>query len=134
MSSPFRTKKFETLNKEWAKKLKDSGFDDIEATETEYTIRTTTAKFAKVPLVVKEAKESYYRMADRFLNEYQFETELEKTIWEYHTNGIGCRAISKTLTKLTLAKKSNRTTVWQVLKRLQSAMKRMYVSYDEDTH
>lgn len=93
------------LQKEWYKKLEDTGFNDIEKNESsEYNVKRPVSKrfteknklFRKGTWVVKQ---EYYDMALEFLNVYPFPRELDKVIWEYHANGLTVRDISQTLLK-----------------------------------
>lgn len=98
MSSPkfTQTSQFKKLNKEWQKKLKDSGFKDIEDKNEElimnsfHQIKGDNKNF--IP-VLAEQKQEYYRMATHFLEEYTFESKLEKEIWRLHSEGLGYRPI-----------------------------------------
>ncbi len=117
----------------WYKKLKNTkseeypnGFEDIESDEN--NLKEWSSKFArKKSMDSMEAKQMYYSLATQFLNIYHFENELERVIWTYHTEGISVRNIAKTLKKVKL-KKTNRQTVWLVVKKLRTAMKKMYVN------
>lgn len=111
----------------WYKKLKDEGFDDIE--QDEDNLKSWSAKFVREgsPLELIESKTAYYQMATNFLNDYDFETELEKIIWTYHSEAISYRNIAKLL-KESKVIETNRTTIWQIVKRLGESMKKMYLS------
>lgn len=115
------------LQKLWYKKLKDSGFEDIEDENNELKVWSSAFR-RKKSLVSWEAKESYYHMANKFLNEYQFENSLDKIVWEYHSNAISMRDISDLLIKTKVKKNFNRTYVWRILARLQDSMKKMYLN------
>lgn len=121
------------LKKIWYKKLADSGFSDLEADEHRMKKSLSTI-FQQ--LTVREggwqAKAAYYQMADRFLLEFEFATELEKTIWEYHANAISIRDIATTLNKAKITK-TNRQAIWLILRRLENIMKSKYlVGYESD--
>lgn len=110
----------------WYKKLKQSGFEDIESDEN--NLKEWSSKFArKKSLESMIAKQTYYNLATQFLNIFAFETELEKVVWTYHTEGISVRNIAKTLKKAKI-KKINRQKVWLIVKKLRTAMKKMYVN------
>lgn len=111
----------------WYKKLAKSGFEDIETDEQH--LKVWSSKFArKTSLDSWQAKASYYTMATNFLNDYPFETPRERIIWEYHANGLSVRDIAITLNKVARSRrtKTNRTTVWLAVKRLESIMYRLY--------
>lgn len=115
-----------TQQKTWYKKLKDSGFKDIE-----YAGGGIKASYSRAygdkNTVVREAREEYYYMAYHFLHSHAFKSELEKVIWEYHTNGLSVREIAKVLTKAKI-KKMGKDSVWYVVRRLDSVMRRLYLS------
>lgn len=65
-------------------------------------------------------------MATKFLNDYKFETNRERIIWEYHTEGISVRDIVKLLKKARL-KRVYRRIVWETISKLENTMKKMYM-------
>lgn len=97
MTSPFRTKEFLALKAEWYKKLKKEGFEDVETDEEH--LETWHSTFFKVRhnATLSEAKEAYYRRATHFLNDYNFDSDLEKALWGLHAEGISIRNIVKAL-------------------------------------
>lgn len=116
---------FHTLKDVWYRKLERSGFEDIE--RDEYKLKRSSKDFC-LPVVNRdwEAKNEYYSMTGRFLNEYKFKNNLEKVIWEYHSNAISMRDIAQTLNK-TRVKKFNKDSVHSILKPLIKQMKKMYL-------
>ncbi len=69
-------------------------------------------------------------MAESFLNDYKFESRVERIIWEYHANGISIRDIVKLLQKVRI--KRHKEQVNAVIMFLRAAMKKMYTNvYDE---
>lgn len=117
---------YDKLRAIWYQKLKDEGYNDIESDEDH--LKTWSTKFAsKKSQADWQAKATYYSMASNFLNDYPFENDLERIIWEYHANAISVRDIAITLNKAGITK-TNRTTVWQTIKRLEAKMKSLYLS------
>lgn len=117
---------FQKLQKKWYKKLEDSGFEDIESDE--FNLKTWSSTFhLKHSLETWQAKAEYYQLATNFLEEYKFNSNLDKIIWEYHSNGLGARKIA-TILKDAKIKVSNRTTIWEVIKKLKSSMYEMYLA------
>lgn len=109
----------------WYDKLKAEGFEDIE--DSEYTIKVWSSRFAKLKDVdTWQQKADYYYIANHFLNSYEFDSELEKIIWEYHTNCISIRDITQLL-RDTKVLDTNRDYIWLIIKRLKAIMKRMYL-------
>ncbi len=117
---------YEKLRAVWYKKLEKEGFSDIESDE--YNLKVWSAKFAKVSPEVYQAKEAYTHMATSFLNDYKFENPLERLIWEYHTEAISIRDIVKLLRKKTKVMTINRSSIWAIVNRLETSMKKMYLT------
>lgn len=117
---------YEKLKAVWYTKLEADGFNDIE--QDENNLKEWSTKFTrKKSLDTWQAKESYYSMAENFLNTYAFENELEKVIWEYHANGISIRNIVDIINKM-LYTDTDRNVVWKTIFRLETAMKTMYIN------
>lgn len=108
----------------WYAKLKKSGFEDIEANEN--SLKSWSSKFVradKTSMTSWQAKQEYYYQTTHFLNSYKFESNLEKAIWEYHSNGISVREIAALLNK-TKVIKTNRQSIWLIIKKLRLAMEK----------
>lgn len=121
-------REYERLRAIWYQKLKDDGFNDVE--QDEDNLKSWSTKFVRegTPLALIESKTAYYQMATNFLNEYKFESELEKIIWTYHTEAISYRDIATVLKETKVVKKMDRTTIWQIVQKLKKSMKNMYLS------
>ena len=122
---------YEKLKAIWYEKLEKEGFNDIESDE--FTIKNPSSKLnSKYYREAEGRATAYYRLVDNFLNEYKFADRTEEIMWEYHANGMSCREITETLRKVNLIK-TNRTSVWVVIKRLEQEMFNMYLTgYEED--
>lgn len=93
---------YESLKKIWYKKLKSSGFDDIENergelkhysssdffTEHHLFDRFTHQTKLEIKELSLEAKAAYYRMAGSFLEHYPFKTALDRKVWGYYAEGV----------------------------------------------
>lgn len=77
------------LQKKWGEKLKKSGFKDLEANG-----ETMPYGAIKRPERVSSIVE-YYTQASKFYWDYKFNTEREKIIWLYHSEGMPYREIAK---------------------------------------
>lgn len=113
---------FKELQSIWYAKLSRSGFTDIESDE--FNVKRWSYNI-KQDSITHKAKEEYYQLAERFLNEFKFKNRREKIIWEYHSNGISVRDIADLLTRL--ISPPNKSTVGAVVKRLKEIMKDMYL-------
>ncbi len=124
-----RKSDYERLKEVWYKKLKDEGFEDLEHSDGSLNNATPSSIRAnnEHTRLKAETTRDYYCMAYYFLNEYEFDTEVDKIMWEYHTNGIPCRQIAKLLNEAKVTKTS-RDIVWRKLKKLEAIMKNLYLS------
>ena len=135
MAKPKRQPNYEELRDTWYKKLKDSGFEDIEQDEDTLK-RWDSHYFTKRRNLTEsggwQAKAAYYSMAGRFLNEYKFDTPLEQAVWEYHANGLGRRDISKILKAAKLTKLSH-ASIGIIIYKLKMKMYDMYLEPKKKT-
>jgi hypothetical protein len=87
----FETKEFSDLNKTWEKKLAESGFDDIEKGDTAHIIQ-------KQIVTVHQTKVSvgldYYQFCNAILRDHTFHRDVDRAIFELHTEGSSDREIS----------------------------------------
>lgn len=112
----------------WYKKLKDSGFKDIEYDENWMKSCLPRPNATIRDPLVRETVQAYYSMAYYFLNEYKFETDLDKTIWEYHAEGISARNIVRLLKKVKTKQKIYRRFVQEKISKLETVMKGLYLT------
>lgn len=100
-----QSKQYKDLKVEWYKKLKESGFDDVEQDEDNlkewtssklYRGQNNGASFEHIQ-VTRSSREEYYRLAGYFLYDHEFKTPLEKEIWTYHSDGKSLREIASIL-------------------------------------
>ena len=115
---------FNKLKAKWYKKLKASGFEDIELRHN--NLKNRESLFSDTRMISRfQAKQVYYQLATRFLNEYTFKNNRERIIWEYHANGISVRNIVKLLKKVRI--KTYRRAVWVIIDNLRNSMKQKYM-------
>lgn len=88
---------FIKLQQIWYEKLKASGFEDQE-NAAGYMKDWPSVRLRRqyTPEAFKE-KQDYYRIASQLLHEDIFKNDLEKQIWERHTEGITMREIATEL-------------------------------------
>jgi hypothetical protein len=87
----WKTKAFQELKSAWDRKLKDSGFVDIEAEgKREIDLRNANVRDY-------EAVQAYYRAAVRYLNSGEFSKEGHREVWALHCEGLSCREIASSL-------------------------------------
>lgn len=115
---------YERVRDHWYKKLENEGFKDIEHHDGSINIGLPrSVNWSDEEL--RQITQDYYCMAYHFLNQYQFEDELERIVWEYHAEGLSVRDIAATLKKVNINTSKDR--VWRIVKRLETAMKELYL-------
>lgn len=125
----WKTKDFKNLSGKWKQKLAESGFNDIENEQGSLnTWSTHSHKKKLVSLERFENKELYYRWAGFFLHEYNFKSEIEKMIWDFHSSGISVRNIVIELKKRGIEKSGYRSfvSIQKTISRLATIMKKTY--------
>lgn len=119
------SKEFKRLKKLWYAKLEKSGFEDIESDED--NLKVWSSRWARKRYVADAASRAeYYNMATRFLIDYNFDDEIDRIIWEYHSNSISYRDIAKLLKKAKVAD-LQKTTIYRKVKILAAIMLKTYV-------
>lgn len=118
---------YDRIKSVWYKKLKDEGFKDIEHDDNSINASSLSRSFKWKDPELRQIVQDYYAMAYHFLNEHAFTNELEKVMWEYHTNGLSIRNIVKLLNQVS-SEKTNRIKVWKIIKKLEDTMKGLYLS------
>ncbi len=117
---------YEDIRSIWYEKLARDGFEDIESDEDHLK------RYHKSDFNTPKSKQyhmahaEYFRLAELFLQEYKFESNLDKTIWNYHTNGLTVREIAEVLRKAKV-KRTKKDTVNKVILRLAEIMKTIYL-------
>lgn len=126
-------KKLEDLKAIWYKKLEKSGFHDIESNEND--LKWSSNSQAKQNLhedrkEFNKNKENYFRLAGYFLNDHNFESIIEKTIWDAHASGTGHKRIPALLKKINI--KMAATQVLKIIHKLRDIMYTMYRNEHQD--
>lgn len=120
-----KTQDYKKLKHLWYKKLKASGFVDIEYEHN--ATRQNAADFRRKGFRdTIESKREFYELANVFLHVHKFESNLNKTIWEYYSNGISIRNIAKLL-KTARIKRMKKSHVGQIVKHYKELMKQKLV-------
>lgn len=123
------TKQFNKLQNIWYKKLKESGFHDIENNDESLDKNglLTSARFNdRMSPDTYKNKEMYYQLAGQFLHENIFPTKLHKTIWELHAEGLSGRDISE---KIGVLKK---TEIYKTINTLKEQMLKKYIGANSE--
>jgi hypothetical protein len=84
------------LQREWRARLKDTGFRDIETDEPDGPLRSWSSDFINQfdPLTFHQRSE-YFRFANQFLHEHEFENEKDRYLWALHASGASLREIRR---------------------------------------
>lgn len=80
----------------WYKKLKQSGFKDIEDSKEDLIVHHSFDFMSHDPLRF-DSNRRYYELAGQLLNEHPFQDAVQKSIWRLHSEGNQNRAIAKKL-------------------------------------
>jgi hypothetical protein len=119
--NPFQTESFKRLRAHWYQRLKDSGFEDIEADEDaagsprlKVWHSSHFQKPSRHPERFEERRD-YFILATHFLESFQFETHLQRRIWTFHAHGFSLRAIGQFVGK-------DKDHVHGVVRRLKAQM------------
>lgn len=80
------------LRAHWYRRLRESGFRDIEACDPE---RNRLAYAIALGPAVRQANAEYYALAAEYLATAEFPTALEQAIWELHADGQTVREIAR---------------------------------------
>lgn len=113
------------LQSDWAKKLADSGFEDIETPDgylknyasSRYLSGKNNGKDAEYLIADYETKARYYRLAGQFLYSHKFANEAEKQVWVHHAEGVSFRKIVKLV-----GGRYNFSEVYRTIRRLKNVM------------
>lgn len=81
--------KLKQLRDKWDKKLKDSGFKDIENSHPDRQLKHyDSIEFQRYYTPdAFEAKRRYFELAGHLLHEHKFRSQKHKDIWELHCQG-----------------------------------------------
>lgn len=124
--SPKTAKELKKLQREWNKKLKDSGFVDAE--EPDGRLKRWHGHYFhnryRPDPEFQASKEEYYRMAGHFLYDHAFEDDVQRLIWSMHAEGKGQRVIIKELKHRGL--RGHFDFVGSTIRNLAIAMKKRY--------
>lgn len=84
------SKCLENLKKEWYARIKADGFSDIE-------YPSGHLKKFNVSIHKMEEAKRYFTVATDFLNQYIFDSELDRNIWDCHAQGFSIRQTAQIL-------------------------------------
>lgn len=124
-----KSKQFKDLQATWYKKLKNSGFEDIEKDEKYLKFYPLEYFETHYDPIKYQAKEDYYRMAGKFLYDHFFNEagnarkdrdQESRLIWQAHAEGTSIRNIVKLIKKKGF--KSKRDKVHKIVQQLVKIM------------
>lgn len=125
----FNTNEFKRLQRLWYALIKEDGFKDIEDLydkngdiKKDPPLATWhNFKFKQTPIVQRMATESYYDNAKALLQSYKFKNELERQIWDMHSQGLSKRKIEKILASS--PKPVKRTWIGDIIQKIAKEIK-----------
>lgn len=129
--SKFQTKEFKQLQEKWYKKLKSSGYEDIEQDENNLKEWDSYAFKSRYNKHLFSSKEAYYQLAGQFLHTYEFMCARDKLIWELHSEGHSITQISEKLRKKHY-KRYYRTGIHVIIQGLTKEMLRQYRNEEDE--
>lgn len=111
---------FDQLQAIWYRKLRESGFKDIERKNQDDWLKDEVHTSTIINAYLsKPQREAYYEKACEFMHEFEFESELDKMIWECHCEGMSIRDIALKL----LNKEGGRGVVFLRIRKLKGLAK-----------
>ena len=114
------TDDYNKLQSEWYERLKKEGFNDIENSRTRLLNEWSVSFFRNYKdKNVYDVCEWYFDEARRILNEYQFNNDNDKAVWELHCEG---RTIRQIAMKINIACFS-RSTIHRKIKKLRKLIR-----------
>jgi hypothetical protein len=122
-------KNLKQLTRKWYKKLKDSGFDDIEEpSKSGYpTLKfwgSDALRQRNSGQLRMESVQRYYELAGQFFWDANFDTSAEKRIWKMHADGVSGYEIASKL-------KMSKSVVYRVIDKLAREMLSQRVGTDD---
>lgn len=112
----YETVEFKKINRKWKKKLKASGFKDIESNE--FTLQHFSYEIAYKHNTFTL---DYYSKCDSFLLTHTFPNQIDKLIWQMHADGKSVRQIEAYLLLNGISEISYRT-VHNKIKAIEAVM------------
>jgi hypothetical protein len=91
----YETNEFKKINKEWEKKLKESGFSDIEKPDVRFS-----NKIRKEEIELCEKTENHFDMCRDYLNSGKIKNQLDFEIFSLYCEGHSTRTIESRLNKV----------------------------------
>lgn len=122
--SQYKTSQFKALQKDWYQRLKESGFEDIEDTDSPLELLKTwhSMYFQKRHTPESfELNQEYFNIATGYFNETEIEP-YELKIWTHYTNGLTVRAIAEKMNQQ--GYRTNKDSVNRTIQYLVEIMKR----------
>lgn len=111
MANPYKTQEFKLLQREWYKRLEQSGFKDIEKESGAGLIMKrsgTEIRYQKKDSVTRSAKERYFEILSEKVETTVFVDDLDRQIMSFLRDGMSKVEMTKRLTK-----KIHRATIYK---------------------
>lgn len=82
----------------WDRKLKRSGFKDLEDAKGNLK-EFVSSRYKHKEFITYFAQERYYQLADQLLNDYDFSSSEDKMMWRLHCEGKTINTIATKISK-----------------------------------
>lgn len=109
--SQFKTKQFRRLQHQFYKKLKDTGFEDIEEINSSKEMLKTWASNIKPD---RHRSAEYFDQANDFYYTFSFDSEKDKDVWRHHADGESVRQIERHYNRRGYRKSTVAKIVWRL--------------------
>jgi hypothetical protein len=98
---PRKSKDFKTIERDWYRKLKETGFEDIEDTSRPDRMLKSWHSFRhrKFSTLQIDCVKTYYDNADELLTQGRFSSREIEQIWAFHCEGLSCREIERRINR-----------------------------------
>ena len=116
----WRTQKFRSLQKKWEKKLKDSGFVDMEDAKARLRQNAGNSYRTRSHTLIN-AKREYYEMLGFWQHETGFKDDVERLVMELKADGIMIKDICLVLKGA--GERCHRQTVRWIIQRYEAKWK-----------
>lgn len=120
--SPQNSKEFLALQEKWYKKLKKSGFEDVETPDGKLKEWDSNFFRQQYDGIKVKAKERYYQLAGQFLHSHRFKNRLHRKIFKLHSQGFNKVEILKLINTEDRQDKLSLQNVRTILKHLINKM------------
>ena len=126
---PSKVKNFKSLRDEWYQILKEDGFNDIEQTDGLLKFWTNTRFRVVHNVELYESKKKYFELAGQYCHDGIFKSEINRKIWQLHSEGLSIREIADKIKET--SKNYKKSKVHKVVNETAKEMLKIYEGSNE---